>query len=329
MENLILLTGGLIGTGNALNNLINGSSGVDRLFGREGADRIFGNDGDDLIRGGDQNDTIEGGNNNDTLYGEEGNDRLFGGNGIDRLDGGNGNDTLDGGDGDDSLSGQAGNDVLTGGAGNDGMDGGTGADRMTGGLGNDRYFVDDAGDLVVEASGEGTDTVSVTLSSYTLTANAENLFFVGTGNFTGTGNDEGNALNGGDGDDTLSGLDGNDRLIGGAGADVLSGGAGADWFVFTELGDFGSGPLDRIADFSLAENDRIRLDKIDANSLVGGNQAFAFIGTAAFSGAAGELRYDAIGANSIVYGDVDGDGTADFQFQVDGLTTFLGSEFVL
>ena len=55
--------------------------------------------------------------------------------------------------GDDTLLGNGGDDALYGGAGNDTLDGGIGADTMTGGAGNDSYFVDNAGDRVIESGG--------------------------------------------------------------------------------------------------------------------------------------------------------------------------------
>ena len=96
---------------------------------------------------------------------------------------------LYGGDGNDWLSGGADNDTLHGDAGNDQLDGGGGADQLGGLTGNDTYFVNDAGDIVYELAGFGTDTVWSTLASTTLAANVEILRFNGVGNFTGTGNE--------------------------------------------------------------------------------------------------------------------------------------------
>ncbi|EJM69692.1 calcium-binding protein, partial [Pseudomonas sp. GM55] len=81
----------------------------------------------------------------------------------------------------------------------------------------------DLGDVVSELAGAGIDTVWTSLASYTLGANVENLFFGGTGNFLGSGNELDNVIVGGAG---------NDVLIGGAGNDTQVGGAGNDIFVF-------------------------------------------------------------------------------------------------
>jgi Ca2+-binding RTX toxin-like protein len=118
----------------------------------------------------------------------------------------------------------------------------------------------------------------------------------------------------GSGDDTLVGGSGADMLYGGAGADTLTGGAGNDTFGYTIAGSSRPGARDTITDF--ATGDRIDLSAIDASTTVAGNNAFAFIGSAAFS-AAGQLRAtDTGGGNWLVEGDVDGDGVADLAILV-------------
>ncbi|MBN8992531.1 MAG: hypothetical protein J0H42_30200 [Rhizobiales bacterium] len=167
---------------------------------------------------------------------------------------------ITGGDGDDQLFGMDGNDSLYGGKGNDVLVGGTGDDRMAGGAGNDVYLVDSVNDKVVELSVKhdslrhlvrvdsgGIDEIRTTLATYSLANNAsisgnvENLSFIGSGNFTGTGNALNNVLSGGSGDDTLRGGDGNDVLRGGKGNDKLFGDAGNDTLVGGEGADTMSG----------------------------------------------------------------------------------------
>ena len=125
----------------------------------------------------------------------------------------------------------------TGGAGNDSLDGWAGADRMEGGAGDDTYFLDNAGDRVVEtqagAAGGATWCVSF---DCTLGANLENLRLhakavIGNGNALAnelTGNGNGNRLVGGSPATTsLVGLNGNDTLDGGDGNDTFFGWEGA------------------------------------------------------------------------------------------------------
>lgn len=63
---------------------------------------------------------------------------------------------------------------------------------------------------------------------YTLSSNVENLTFVGTGNFNGSGNGLANTMIGGNGNDDPFGGGGNDVLQGGSGNDELEGQGGDD-----------------------------------------------------------------------------------------------------
>ncbi len=135
---------------------------------------------------------------------------------------------LTGNGGDDVINGLGGNDSLNGGAGNDILDGGTGDDTMAGGDGNDTFYVDSAGDNVVEGATGGTDLILAT-ASYTLAGRyVETLQLVGAANIDATGNSQNNALIGNSGNNTLLGNDGDDVINGGAGNDIINGGNGTD-----------------------------------------------------------------------------------------------------
>jgi len=64
---------------------------------------------------------------------------------------------------------------LTGNRANNRLDGKQGNDNMTGLGGDDTYLVDASGDVVVEGSGQGIDTVISSASSTVLANNVENL----------------------------------------------------------------------------------------------------------------------------------------------------------
>ncbi|NDC76025.1 calcium-binding protein, partial [bacterium] len=152
-----------------------------------------------------------------------------------------GNDSLTGTTGNDSIAGLEGNDTLIGLAGNDNLDGGTGNDSMVGGAGDDTYIVDSTGDIVVENTGEGTDTVQTALASYTLGSNVENWIALGTSAATGTGNTLKNVMTGNAGANTIDGGVGNDTLTGGGGIDRFNITAGTD--TVTDLGNGGADVL--------------------------------------------------------------------------------------
>ncbi|MBY3576072.1 rhizobiocin [Rhizobium laguerreae] len=233
VENLIYTgSASFIGTGNALANTITGGASHDVLNGGAGADSLIGGAGDDTYFVDNAADSVV--ENTD-----EGSDTVrttlasyMLGSDVENLTYigtvafvGTGNSL------DNTITGGAAIDTLSGGVGNDTLNGAAGADRLIGGAGGDTYIVDNAGDLVTENANEGVDTVRMNLSAYTLGANVENLTYIGTATFVGTGNLLDNVITGGVGADSLAGAAGNDTLIGGSGADKMSGGMGDDVYV--------------------------------------------------------------------------------------------------
>lgn len=162
---------------------------------------------------------------------------------------------------------------------------------------------------------------------------AANQLWGGAGDDTLTGNGGADTLYGGEGKDVLNGGADADTLVGGTGMDKLTGGLGADNFVFTSILDFAgttATTCDAITDFNKTQKDLIKLSQIDANTTNGsGDDPFAFIGTAAFHKVAGELRYMASGSNTLIQGDVNGDGVADFALLLTGKVALAAGDFVL
>lgn len=325
------------------NNLITGNDAANVI-------KVITADNGNSLHGGAGRDTISGHATiatSDLLYGDGGNDMLYGYGGADTLDGGVGNDRLDGGDGDDKLfggdgfdtvSGGAGADRLFGNAGSDILDGGAGLNYIDGGAGSDTvsYATATAGVLVdLVATGFQDTHVSqdqlVSIENLVGSRFADQLY--GDKNVNrlsgGVGNDQ---LHGGGGNDVLLGGNGADTLEGELGRDTMTGGLGSDVFLFESLAAFGGvtrTAADVIKDFSSAQHDHIDFKGIDASAKGAGDQAFAFIGKAAFGGHAGELRYETAGGNTYVSGDVNGDGAADFMLRLDGLHTLHAADFIL
>jgi len=250
-----------------------------------------------------------------------------------------GDQTVRGGLGNDVLISYGGDDHLIGDAGNDSLRSVAGTDILEGGLGDDEYFVfADHSDTIIDTG--GLDTIRTTtdwdLSGY---ASIENVVLSAAGNQQVSGNGLDNRIIGSSGDNVLSGREGDDRLEGGQGADVLAGGpgrdiliggAGADRFVFS---DADVGDRDVITDFEPGR-DRIDLSQVDAVTGRSGNQAFSFIGGTDFSGTAGELRTDTLTYTdgtvvTIIEGDRDGDGAADFQLELRGQQVPAAADFIL
>jgi len=200
--------------------------------------------------------------------------------------------------GDDTIFGGDGNDLIKGGDGNDYLGGEAGNDMVVGGDGNDYLFGDEGNDNL--SGGDGADY----LQGYT-------------------------------GSDQLDGGSGDDFLAGGPGADTLTGGAGRDTFYFYDFTESTAAAPDRITDFTTAGHggdcDQLDLSGIDANLTAAGDQAFAGL---ASGPAAHGLWMSAVSTNAdgsvdfTLYGDVNGDHTADFALVLHSTAGFSAADIL-
>jgi Ca2+-binding RTX toxin-like protein len=303
---------------------VTGTSGADTLYGTSASDAITAQAGNDALKGFGGADRLSGGRGIDTAF--YGDSKIavsvnlasglgFGGSAegdtlvsIENLFGSEHNDALTGSLFANELHGQNGNDQLEGGAGGDVLDGGPGSDTAS-------YLGSSSGVTVILINGNkwGGDAEGDTLISIeNLLGSAHNDALRGDNNanvlsghlgndslqgFGGNdvllGGDGVDSLQGLDGDDTLYGGDGQDTILGGMNRDVLHGGNSADTFIWGSTDETGStaATADMVLDFAFAESDRISVSLVDADVLAAGNQAFTFIGEAAFSGTPGEINY--------------------------------------
>ena len=293
-----------------------------------------------------------GGSGNDMIVGNAVANNLSGGGGSDDLKGGAGNDHINGGAGSDTLELRgnkadytfwlaADGNVIVG----DHISGRDGYDTLNSVEG--AHFAD--GTFVVSllittgappdpatwgtpttgTGGGGTPTTTTTYGD-------DNTVIGTTTGDSCVGGDGDDYLYGRAGRDTLDGGAGYDVLVGGRGKDYLTGGADGDVFEFDRLNETGrtAATRDVITDFN-RHDDIIYLYTIDAVAGQAGDQSFTFIGRQAFHHVAGELhtvRYNPAGTAhdmTIVEGDTNGDGRADFQIELKGLFALNKADFIL
>jgi Ca2+-binding RTX toxin-like protein len=306
-----MLQGTAQDTGHGVDTFVN----FENLSGDQYDDTLTGDNNANFIWG--ENDPTTGDlvANNDTLYGLGGDDLLQVGLGDNLVDGGDGTDTasiyytnagvsvslaLQGaaqvtGQGSmtlfsiENLFGSPYNDTLTGDKHANVLGGDDGDDTLNGGKGDDTLY------------GDGSATIG------------------GTRGFSGPIEIKPEGADAGIGaskNDTLNGGGGDDVLVGGAGSDSLDGAGGSDRFVYLDVSDSVSGSADTIHHLSNA--DTIDLSAIDADTTAVGDQAFTLVSH--FTGTAGELTL-AVDHHlhvTVLSGDVDGDGVADFVVNIDG-----------
>lgn len=324
---------------------INGTNGNDTIIQSQFTNNaaliintFAGNDQVKLDRTGD----LGGDNTVNTGAGRDVVVNLFeGGN---RIALGGGNDTYVG----TGFSSLGGSDVVDGGAGADQFFVSTLQSAYLGGLGNDRFashgwengFDGGAGIDTIsyefrhEDSVIGDTGVIIDLLNNRVQTGAqrfEQVFNIedAIGSLRADiiqGNNGNNVLMGLAEDDNLFGLNGNDTLAGGLDNDFLTGGLGADRFFFGSTAESRRFDGDTIFDFNRTQGDVIDLASIDARTTANGDQAFAFIGGAAFSGVAGQLRY----AGGLIQMDTNGDRVADAEIILDNApASLLATDFLL
>lgn len=264
-----------IRAGGAANITLTGNELSNRMAGNSASNTLKGGAGNDVLNGGSGADSMEGGDGDDTYYVGISGDLV-----VEKSTGSLGgidtvrssiNYVLSNNVENLVLIGSAthgtGNalaNVLTGNAFSNILNGAGGDDTMHGGAGNDGYYIDNASDIVMEASMGGSDYIRTSVD-YTLSAFVEKLYATGSSALSLTGNSISNILGGNGANNTLKGEAGHDTVNGGAGNDILSGGTGNDAFVFnttlsTRLNK------DTITDFD-ARYDSIRLENAIFKSL--------------------------------------------------------------
>ena len=298
---------------------------------------------------------------NDSLYGTMDKQSFFGGAGDDRFVFSGGGDLIDGGDGSDTLIfgpswangvtvslqsmarqnvdantsvqlvsiekiiGTAYGDVLTAGASGSELQGGAGDDILISNIGNDILQGDLGADTASYELADKGVTVSMAIAGAQDTKGGGFDTLVGLQNLNGSA--YGDNLTGSSAANIIVAGAGNDIIIGGGGADSLSGGIGADRFVYLLTSDSKVGAYDTINDFSSAQGDKIDLTRIDANTKLAGDNAFALVSS--FTKHAGELMVTAETGGWLVQADVDGNGVSDFGLHVRSTAALMASDFAM
>jgi Ca2+-binding RTX toxin-like protein len=191
-----------------------------------------------------------------------------------------------------TLTGTTGPEMLIATSGNDTITAGSGRTVIEGGSGTDTFY-----------AGSGIDRI-----------------YAGSGDTT---------IWGGSGKDTLYGGSGETVMHAGTGQTTMVGGSGADTFAFApgHTGGLLASTADVIEQLHTHYGDVIDLSAFDSELAAGSH--LSFIGTAAFDGHAGEVRYSVSGSTVTIQGDMTGAKLADFTIVVHHSTGLIASNFIL
>lgn len=321
--------------------LVADTAATNALVGTAGNDLMLGFAGNDTLTGGTGNDFIDGGTGTNTAVfsgsvldatfnlaavtgyltvatAADGTDTLrniqnatFDDGTFNFVIGSNGNNTLTGTNGNDLMLGLNGNDILTGGRGNDILLGGQGTDRavFSGSIGSYNLSLDAHNNIVVAdqtAGRDGTDTLN----------SIENVTFGATTYSVSKG--------------TAAA----DNIVSTRAPSLLLGGGGADTFIFSSAAVAGNNASrDVIGDFVDFHTNASLHDLIDLQNIaLGSTSPWVFDGAAALPGfaanTAGHLHYLQIGGDTLIEGNTNLNGAADFQILLRGLHTLMDADFI-
>ncbi len=314
-------------------NALTGTAGNDLMLGFGGSDTLTGAAGNDFIDGGTGTNTaVFAGSVLDATFNlaavtnyltvataADGTDTLrniqnatFSDGTFNFVTGTAGANALTGTNGNDLMLGMAGNDVLTGGRGNDILVGGQGTDRavFSGAISGYNFSLDAHGNIVVAdqtAGRDGTDTLNA----------IENVTF-GATTFS-----------------VFQGTAAAENIVSTRAPSLLLGGAGADTFIFSSAAVAGNNATrDVIGDFvGFSDNASIH-DLIDLQNIAHGSASpWIFDGAAALTGfaanTAGHLHYVQVGGDTLIEGNTNASGAAEFQILLRGLHTLSSADFIV
>ena len=278
----------------AITNL--GTSGADMVVGYAGDDALGGDAGDDTIYGRGGHDSISAGSGDDQVFDDAGNNVIAANAGDDRVFTGGGNDIVTGGEGDDVLWSGAGQDIIFGDEGRDVVDAGDGNDMVfaTKGDGSDVY-----------EGGLGFDTIDYSQITTNLTVDLS-----GQVGYATTGTEE----------DTVSGFEkvrggaGQDTFIAGDAVNIFEGGAGFDTFEFRTAA---AAKGDTINGFQTGDTIKLAFINEDDVSVISSNVGFTTFG---------QLKINVVGGDTVIEGNVHGDGASDFSLTVTGRTDITAAD---
>ena len=299
---------------------------IENAIGGSGADSIIGNDLDNVLTGNGGPDSLYGNGGNDTFFADLIDMFINGGSGTDKVvfsASGTSTNFMSGLEAIELIGGvnvAMSQTQFANGFSSSSTLSGTGSLTINMGAGDSELYLQ----TLVGAAG-----VSITVNG---SANDDIIKGILGAVNTINGGDGADQIRGGQLGDIINGGNGDDKIFGANGADIMTGGAGADTFRFQTVSSSGVGAAaDQITDFVIG-TDKLSFVLIDADPVTPGDQAFAFLGTSAFTaGGTGQIRYMNTGANLLVQVDVDGNGTVDMEVVLQGLTgqTLTGASFLL